>query len=93
MEDAAVPEAPIEVPAEALSPEALRGVIEDFILREGTDYGRQETEHATKVERVRAQLQAGEVKIIYDPNSESVTLVTRAEWRRRLAASGSASYT
>ena len=30
---------PVEVPPEALSPLALRGAIESFVLREGTDYG------------------------------------------------------
>jgi uncharacterized protein YheU (UPF0270 family) len=32
----------IEVPHCALSPEALRGVIEEFVTRAGTDYGAQE---------------------------------------------------
>ena len=32
-----------------LSPEALRGVIEAFVTREGTDYGLQDVALATKV--------------------------------------------
>ena len=30
---------PVAVPHTELSPEALQGVIEAFVLREGTDYG------------------------------------------------------
>ena len=33
---------PVEVHYTALSPEALRGVIEAFVLREGTDYDERE---------------------------------------------------
>jgi hypothetical protein len=39
-----------------LSPEALRGVIEAFVTREGTDYGAQEVPLDTKVCQVRQQL-------------------------------------
>lgn len=76
---------PIEVPAEALSPEALESLIESFILREGTDYGREERSHETKIDQVRRQLQSGHVKIVFDPNEESVTLMTDEDWRRRRA--------
>jgi len=37
------------IPHQMLSPEALRGVIEDCVTREGTDYGLQEIPLATKV--------------------------------------------
>ncbi len=36
------PELCLEVPFTALTPEALRGVLESVILREGTDYGEHE---------------------------------------------------
>ena len=36
------------IPIERLSPEAIQGVIEEFILREGTDYGEKETSMETK---------------------------------------------
>jgi uncharacterized protein YheU (UPF0270 family) len=77
-EDALQP--PVEVPFEAVGPEALLGIIENFILREGTDYGAHEIDHESKIKRVRAQLQHGDVKIIFDPNTESVTLYTKAQW-------------
>ncbi|HEU4404810.1 MAG TPA: YheU family protein [Polyangiaceae bacterium] len=75
------PQPPVEIPPERLSAAALAGVIDAFVLREGTDYGEVECSHATKVGQIRRQLERGEVKIVYDPNTESVTLVPEREWR------------
>jgi uncharacterized protein YheU (UPF0270 family) len=66
---------PVEVPHTELSAEALRGVIDGFVLREGTDYGEVERSHAQKVADVRRQLERGEVRIEFDPLTESVNLV------------------
>ena len=43
------------IPHHMLSPEALRGVIEAFVTREGTDYGVQDVPLATKVLQVQQQ--------------------------------------
>ncbi|WP_374029691.1 YheU family protein [Bdellovibrio bacteriovorus] len=75
---------PMEVPQEALSPEALRGIIESFILREGTDYGREEAAFETKFNQIKKQLDKGDVKIVFDPNTETVGIVTKIEWQRLL---------
>jgi uncharacterized protein YheU (UPF0270 family) len=37
------------IPVNKLSPEALQGVIEEFISRNGTDYGEIETSTETKL--------------------------------------------
>lgn len=73
MEDEA-PE-PVEVPYTELSPDLLEAVIESFVLREGTDYGEKEFSLQDKVARVVAQLKRGEAKIVFDPESASVTIV------------------
>ena len=73
---------PIEIPLDTLSPDALAGVIDNFIQREGTDYGAHETEYETKVKHVRRQLEKGDVKIVFDPESESVTLLTKRDWQK-----------
>lgn len=65
---------PIEIPCGELSAEALRGVIESFVLREGTDYGEREYSLEQKVDQVRAQLVRGQARILFDPESETVTL-------------------
>jgi len=68
---------PVEVPYTALSPAALQGLVESFVLREGTDYGEQEFSHEEKVAQVIDQLESGEARILYDPQTESVTLLPR----------------
>lgn len=73
---------PIEVPLEALSEAALEGIIENFIQREGTDYGVVEVAWDTKVNQVRKQLARGDVKVVFDPNTETVSLMTKHEWTR-----------
>ena len=71
--------APIRVAPDDLAPETLRAVIESFVLREGTDYGLQETSLDAKVAQVLAQLRSGRAHIVFDPATESVTIaVTRA---------------
>jgi uncharacterized protein len=66
---------PIEVPHTELSTELLQAVIESFVLREGTDYGEREFSLEDKVAKVIAQLKRGEAKIVFDPETDSVTIV------------------
>lgn len=68
------------IPHEQLSDDALRGLMEEFITREGTDYG-WETSLERKVEQVKAQIQRGDVAIVFDPATESVSLLTRQQAR------------
>lgn len=68
---------PVEVPYTAISPAALRGVVEAFVLREGTDYGAVEFTHEQKVAQLLEALERGEARILYDPATESVTLLAR----------------
>ena len=66
-----------------LSADALRGVIEAFVLREGTDYGERDVSHEDKVAQVMRQLERGEARIVFDPVSESVDIVVKDALRRR----------
>ena len=82
---------PLSIPYDTLSPSALRGVVEAFVLREGTDYGPGEYSLEGKVAQVLMQLTRGEAELWYDPASRSVTIVpagspTPADARRRPAA-------
>ena len=62
------------IPHRMLSPEALRGVIEAFITRAGTDYGVHDVPLATKVGQVWHQLDAGTAVIVYDEATDSCTI-------------------
>lgn len=66
---------PVVVPYTELSAELLHAVIESFVLREGTDYGEREIPLEDKVAKVAGQLKRGEAKIVFDPETESVTIV------------------
>jgi uncharacterized protein YheU (UPF0270 family) len=73
----------IELSAEDLSAEALRGLIEEFVTRDGTDYGRVEQSVEQKIEQVLAQVASGEVRIVFDPDTETANLVTARDLARR----------
>ena len=64
----------MEIPYAQLSEEVLEAVIEEFITREGTDYGEVELSLADKVDQVREQLLRGEVFLSFDPLTESCQL-------------------
>ena len=58
---------PVAVPHTGLSGDALRGVIESFVLREGTDYGERDVSLQDKFVQVLSQLERGEARIMFDP--------------------------
>jgi uncharacterized protein YheU (UPF0270 family) len=65
------------IPHHMLSPDALRGVIEAFVTREGTDYGVHDVPLATKVKQVRHQLDLGTAVLVYDEARDSCTIRPR----------------
>jgi uncharacterized protein YheU (UPF0270 family) len=67
----------IKIPLESLSAEALEGVIEAFVLREGTDYGHRDFTLEEKREAVRRQLRQGVAEIWFDPETGSTTVRLR----------------
>jgi uncharacterized protein len=71
---------PIEIKPELVSKEILNAIIQEFVLREGTNYGEIEFSLESKVNQVERQIQKGDVKIVFDPNTESVTLMTSREF-------------
>lgn len=65
----------MKIDVDSLSPEALRGIIESFVLQEGTDYGEHEWSLTQKCERVLLQLHRGEAEIDFDPVTETVNIL------------------
>jgi uncharacterized protein YheU (UPF0270 family) len=70
---------PIQSPHDALSEDALQGLIDDFVTREGTDYGLHEHSLDDKRATVMRQIARGQAVILFDPESETTTLVRREE--------------
>ena len=67
------------IPYNELSEEALQALIEDFVTRDGTDYGQDEMSVQEKAERLLVLLKTGEMLISYNEESESCGLVTKEE--------------
>ena len=65
----------IEVPFTSLSAEALRGLVESVVLREGTDYGERERSFESKVEELLGRLRRGEARILFDFDSQTAEIV------------------
>ncbi len=73
---------PVEISSSSLSPEALQSILESFVLREGTDYGVQEISLEKKVENLKRKLDRKDIFLVFDPNTESVTFLTKTEWAK-----------
>jgi uncharacterized protein len=75
-EDAAEGDVPqsVVVPYTELAAELLHAVVESFVLREGTDYGEREFSLEDKVSHVIGQLKRGEAHIVFDPESQTVSI-------------------
>ena len=76
----------VEVPHDQLSPEALRGVIESFVLREGTEYGERDVPLDTKIEQVLRQIERGEARILFAPNTETIDIVVKQRSARNVSS-------
>ncbi|PCJ28448.1 MAG: hypothetical protein COA96_00975 [SAR86 cluster bacterium] len=64
----------MEIPFTEISTDALDAIIEEFITREGTDYGEQEYSLVQKTEQVKMQLKRGEIVINYDSETQTCHL-------------------
>ena len=67
----------VEVPLKRLEPDVLQALLEDYASRDGTDYGEREFTLAEKVQKLQRQLQAQELLLLYDTQSEQWDLVPR----------------
>lgn len=66
----------VKIPYGQLSPEALQGVIEEFVTRDGTDYGEIEVPLETKVAQVLAQLKSRKAVIVFDQETETCNILS-----------------
>jgi uncharacterized protein YheU (UPF0270 family) len=76
----------VEVPHAQLAPTVLRRLIEEFVTRDGTDYGAVERTLGEKVAAVVRQLETGELAIVVDIEHETVDISISAASRARAGA-------
>ena len=70
------------IPYNELSEAALQALIEDFVTRDGTDYGQVVLSMQEKAEHLLALLKKGELLISYNDELQSCGLVTKQELRK-----------
>lgn len=64
------------IPASRLSPEALKGLIEEFISRDGTDYGEQEMSRERRFRQVKEKLKKGLAVLVFDDETETTNILS-----------------
>jgi len=69
----------VEVPWDQIKPHALRGLIEEYISRDGTFYGDLEMAMDQKVDIVIGQLKAGEAVITWNVGLHSGDIVLKKD--------------
>ncbi|WP_430462926.1 YheU family protein [Thalassolituus sp. LLYu03] len=61
----------IEIPYQRLSADALDAILEEFVSREGTDYGDYDVSFDDKKAQVLSQLRQGAATLLFDPVSQT----------------------
>lgn len=67
------------VPHRELSEDALQGLLEEFVSRDGTDSGYTKLSLQQRVDQVRRQLDRGEAAVVYNPATRSANIVPRRD--------------
>ncbi|MGB2248901.1 MAG: YheU family protein [Alcanivorax sediminis] len=70
---------PLIVPWKDIPADTLDNLIEEFVTRDGTDYGDTEIATTTKVEQVRSQLKKGDAFVVFDEVTESVSVMGKEQ--------------
>lgn len=74
------------IPISQLQEETLNNILEEFITREGTDYGDYEISLQQKVERLKRQIVKGDVVIVFDSVLENVNLMTKKDYEMNIGS-------
>ena len=77
---------PIEVPISSLSADALLGLVEEYVTRDGTDYGHREKTIEDKKAAIIAQLRSREALVVFDLSTATPNIVSREELVAAVAA-------
>ncbi|WP_159821836.1 YheU family protein [Colwellia sp. 20A7] len=70
------------IPLEQIQVDTLDAIIEEFILREGTDYGAIDTSKEDKIAQVKLQLKQGSAVLVYSELHESVNILPSDQFKQ-----------
>ncbi|MFY2510391.1 YheU family protein [Vibrio pectenicida] len=62
------------VPWQQIAPETLANLIQEFVLREGTDYGTSEVPLQDKIDQIKHQLESGEAVVVFSELHDTVDI-------------------
>ena len=68
------------IPLEQLSEETLSAIIENFVLREGTEYGSEDVSLDAKITQVHQQLKQGTALLVYSELHETVNILPKDQF-------------
>lgn len=68
------------IPPQSLPEETLQAILQEFISRDGTDYGVEELTLEEKIARLYPQVLSGEVVIVFDERTQSVQLLLQRDY-------------
>lgn len=65
----------MEIPYDQLPKDTLRAIIEDYVTREGTDYGHEDYSLENKIDQVMTSLKDGKAAVTFDADSETCSIL------------------
>ncbi len=71
------------VPYTKIDQQALLKLVEEFVTRDGTDYGESEIPTEQKVAQVLQLLKSGRAVVVFDPESDTATILMKDDPRFR----------
>lgn len=74
------------IPEQTLKKEVLESLLEEIVTRDGTDYGEEELTTEQKVNNALRALEQGRMKLLWDAETESASLVTAEKAKKLLQA-------
>ena len=77
----------LAVPPERLDAETLQALMEEYVTRDGTDYGFEELGLEERVRRLENLLRSGKAIIAFDSDSEDFNIIRDEAWRELQAQS------
>ena len=65
----------VDIPYERLDPETLRSLLQEFVSRDGADWGDAGGTLEEKVGQVLQQLRQGKIRVVFDLTSQTANIV------------------
>ena len=74
------------IPVKELATDVLNALIEEFVLREGTEYGSEDVGLEDKIAQVKHQLTQGLVVIVYSELHQTVNILPTEQFKQEFSS-------